>query len=244
MEKKKMQWIFFIGLMGVVLSIFALNAGLFKNQAESKTEGLDLGEKFRYYGSDKDINGYTSVYHILFDPIKDEPITMLEIGIGTMIPGVHSSMVGFAGEAYQPGGSLRAWRDYFKNGNIYGADVQPDTQFDHEPRIKTFICNSTDKAKVAECLEKLGNLKFDIILDDGSHSDYDQLKTLENLYPYVKDNGFYIIEDIYPGSSVSTQPDQVAQRSNGDPCFFVGVKNNICVIKKSHLNRTGDQYSY
>ena len=33
-------------------------------------------------------------------------------GIGTMLPGVHSSMVGFASPGYRPGGSLRSWRDF------------------------------------------------------------------------------------------------------------------------------------
>lgn len=37
----------------------------------------DLGQLFRKYGSDKDINGYTPVYHTLFNHLKDKPMTML-----------------------------------------------------------------------------------------------------------------------------------------------------------------------
>lgn len=205
---------------------------------------LDLGQLFRYYGSDKDINGYTSVYHVLFNHMKEEPVNMLEIGIGTVIPFAHSSMVGYARPGYLPGGSLRAWRDYFKHGQIYGVDVQPDTQFTNEERITTHLCDSTQENAVQALMKSLGNMQFDIIIDDGSHIDTDQIKTLSHLYPYLKENGIYIIEDIYPGSSVSSNPRALAEVCNGDPYFFVGVKNNICVIYKKHLERDSQNYNY
>lgn len=211
---------------------------------EVNVQDLDLGELFRYYGSDKDFNGYTSIYHTLFNHIKNEPITMLEIGIGTMIPGVHSSMVGYSRPGYKPGGSLRAWRDYFVNGTIIGADIQPDTQFDDEPRITTYLCNSTDPAEVAAFLKKVGNIKFDIIIDDGSHYDRDQLMTVLNLYPHLKDNGIYIVEDINPWNCLKSEPHVLAKMVGGDPFFFVGLNNNICVIYKNHLNRPDTTYSY
>lgn len=214
-----------------------------KNITAIKAE-RDLGQIFRAYGSDKDINGYTSIYHTLFDHMRDQPITMLEIGIGTMIPGVHSSMVGYAREGYKPGGSLRAWRDYFVNGTIYGADVQPDTQFAGEPRIITCLCDSTNPVEVGLFMQKIGNIKFDIIIDDGSHIDANQLKTLANFYPYLKDSGIYIVEDIYPGSALSKTPKVIAPLANGDPYFFVGTKNNICVIFKKHLERDSNSYPY
>ena len=212
--------------------------------AEISTIHMDLGELFRFYGSDKDKNGYTSLYHTLFNHLKNQPITMLEIGIGTMIPNVHSSMVGYASPGYKPGGSLRAWRDYFSKGTIYGVDVQPDTQFTDEARITTFIGNSTDEKSVNELMKKVKEGKFDIILDDGSHFGGDQLKTLANFYPYLKENGIYIIEDVTPQSQVSKDPKLVSKICNGDPIFFVGLYNNLCVIYKNHLNRPSNDYSY
>jgi 8-demethyl-8-alpha-L-rhamnosyltetracenomycin-C 2'-O-methyltransferase len=206
----------------------------------------DLCDLFNKYGSDKDRNGYAQVYHTLFNVKRDEPITLLEIGIGTMIPGVHSSMVGYALEGYKPGGSLRAWRDFFPNGRIIGADVQPDTQFDDEPRIETYLADSTKSEATAELYKKMSkgddNLKFDIIIDDGSHYDVNQFATLKNLYPYVKEGGIYVIEDIYPGSKVSTSPAEVGKLCNGDPYFFVGVKNNICIVYKNRINTKRENY--
>jgi hypothetical protein len=210
----------------------------------SVTTTKDLGEIFRLYGSDKDANGYTSVYHTLFDHLKDQPVTILEIGIGTMIPGAPSSMVGYSRPGYKPGGSLRAWRDYFPNGIIHGADIQSDTQFSDEPRIFTHICDSTDKSQVEAFMKSLGGIKFDIIIDDGSHVDTNQLKTLANFYPHLKTGGIYVIEDIYPGSTVSTHPNETAQLCNADPLFFVGLQNNVGIIYKKHLQRATTNYQF
>jgi hypothetical protein len=208
----------------------------------SLTSPEDLCELFNKYGSDKDINGYAQIYHTLFHYQRGTPITMLEIGIGTMIPGVSSSMVGYSLKGYKPGGSLRAWRDYFPQGRIIGADIQPDTQFNDEPRIETYICNSTKLHEVDEFMDRLKGIKFDIIIDDGSHHDMDQLTTLRNFYSHLKEGGIYVIEDINPGSKVSTMPALVGTMCGNDPYFFVGVKNNICVIFKSHLNTKRANY--
>lgn len=196
---------------------------------------LDLAELFNKYGSDKDRNGYAQVYHTLFNGKREQEINMLEIGIGSLIPGVPSSMLGYALEGYKPGGSLRAWRDYFSKGRIIGVDIQLDTQFSDELRIETYISNSTKALEVETLMKRLDNPLFDIILDDGSHHDMDQIATLHNCYSYLKPGGIYIIEDIYPGSKLTTMPALIGAMCNQDPYFFVGLKNNICVIYKSPL---------
>lgn len=110
-----------------------------------------------------------------------------------MIPGVHSSMVGYAAEGYKPGGSLRAWRDYFPLAQITGIDPQPDTQITDEWHITTHLGYSTRPEDVARHIQ--GN--FDIIIDDGSHHPDDQMATLRNLWSHVRKGGLYVIEDIY-----------------------------------------------
>jgi hypothetical protein len=193
----------------------------------------DLSALFNKYGSDKDRNGYSSLYHTLFYHQRQGPLNVLEIGIGTMLPGVRSSMIGYALEHYSPGGSLRAWRDYFPQGRVIGMDIQPDTQIT-EDRIETYLCDSTNAQAVTEIMERL-NVNFDIIIDDGCHHFQSQFKTLTNFYPYLKSGGIYVIEDIYPGSMVSENPALVKNIVNNDPLFFVGLHNNQCVIYKNHL---------
>lgn len=186
-----------------------------------------LGSLFNKYGSDKDRNGYTPFYDSLFKGLRQDPVALLEIGIGTMIPGAPSSMVGYSLPGYAPGGSLRAWRDYFPNGDINGCDIQQDTQFTEE-RITTRLANSTSRAEVDAVL---GDKQFDIIIDDGSHYDEHQVQTLRNLWHRVKPGGFYIIEDIQPWSRMSTEFREDVQNFVGVPMFFT-EKKNVLIISK------------
>lgn len=215
-----------------------------KKEQRAKKKKMDLGQLFRHYGSDKDKHGYTSVYHTLFTRMKNKKIALLEIGIGTMIPNAPSSMMACALAGYKPGGSLRAFRDYFKKGSIYGVDIQPDTQFSDEPHISTYICDSTDEQSVRNFMKKIGNIKFDIIIDDGSHLDVHQLKTLSNFYPYVKKGGLYIIEDIVPSNSILASPEKLSKICHEDPLFFVGLRNELVIIYKNHLERSGVAYAF
>ena len=187
---------------------------------------MDLVQLFQKYGTDKLVNGYAPLYHTLLDSRREQVRSVLEVGIGTMIPGVHSSMVGYAGAGYSPGGSLRAWRDYFRNASVVGMDVQPDTQFSEE-RIQTVLCDSTDASAVQRAV---GDKMFDFIVDDGSHVDVNQFSTLRNLYSRLRPGGFYVIEDIHPGNAVRDTPHLVGSIVGHNEYFFTGIRNNLCVI--------------
>ena len=195
-------------------------------QCDDEADNADLIRLFRKYGTDKLVNGYTHLYHTLFHERRERVRDFLEIGIGTMIEGVASSMVGYVSDSYTPGGSLRAWRDYFPDAKIVGVDVQPDTQF-QDTRIETLLCDSMDADAVARAL---GDRTFQIIIDDGTHIDQHQLATLRNMYPRLDVDGLYIIEDIYPGSSVSESPDDIRKIVGHNEFFFVGRRSNLCVI--------------
>lgn len=205
--------------------------------AEYLENQLDLADLFNKYGSDKDRNGYSHLYSCLFDDMKDKNLNILEIGIGTMVEKACSSMKGYMPDTYKPGASLRAWNDYFKNSNIYGMDIQEDTQF-KEDRIVTYICDSTSEESVNNVMNNL-NIKFDIIVDDGWHYDEAQKSTLKNFFPYLNDGGIYVIEDIYPESRISKSPNVIKEIVGKNKFFFVGLKNNQCVIQKKTINANG-----
>ena len=193
--------------------------------------GANLSAIFTRCGTDKVINGYAGLYEALFSRGRHEIRRVLEIGIGTMIPGAPSSMVGFAPEGYKPGASLRAWREFFPNATIYGADIQPDTQFSDEERIVTVLCDSSDPDQVKKLMSTFNNEQFDIIIDDGSHILANQLKTLRNLYPFLKSGGFYIVEDC--GHNALARQAAAIREICGDIAYFsAGPHENPLVLTK------------
>jgi len=167
-----------------------------------------LRQLIDFYGSDKTINGYTPIYQSIFYPLRNNDLNLLEIGIGTMIPNVPSSMVGYGSEHYAPGASLKAFRDFFSNGKIYGGDIQEDCMFE-EDRIKTFLFNSMD---INECNAALNDLTFDIIIDDGLHEAQAQLNTFLNLFPRLNSGGYYFIEDISSHNPLYDQWETIFQK--------------------------------
>ena len=139
-------------------------------------------------------------------------------------------MVGYSLPGYAPGGSLRAWRDYFPTGQIVGVDVQPDTQFT-EDRITTHLADSSKKEELDAVLK---DETFDIIIDDGLHWDETQMQTLRNLWDRVRPGGYYIIEDITPWSRISTEfRDQIPEIVGASPFFFTELKNVLVISKIS-----------
>jgi len=148
------------------------------------------------YGSDKggrnNHHNFAQYYSKIFNSKKDQIKNFLEIGLGTNNLDVASNM-GIDGK---PLGSLKAWRDYFKNANIYGADIDKNI-LKNEERIKTFYVDQTNPSSIDKMFKNIGVSKFDIILEDGLHEYNANICFFENSIKYLASNGIYIIEDIY-----------------------------------------------
>lgn len=177
---------------------------------------MKLKDLFDAAGTDK--AAYAPIYEALLRSRRSRIRDLLEIGIGTLIPEAPFSMHGYGADHYRPGGSLRAWRDYFPAARIVGVDVQADTQFKDE-RISTYICDSTDAAAAGALVARLGG--FDVIIDDGSHDADDQLATLANFFPALRQFGLYFIEDIDSRSPLFRNPRLIEPVISGAPFFTV-----------------------
>ena len=156
-----------------------------------KTELCNLMDKF---GSDKASNhNYTIFYYEILKEKRNDEMNIFELGLGTNNIDIPSNM----GENGKPGASLRAWREFFPNSKIYGADVDKKILF-KEDRIETFYCDQTKKESIDELWdsESLKNIKFDIIIDDGLHEVKANIKFLKNSFSKLKKGGIYIIEDL------------------------------------------------
>lgn len=149
-----------------------------------------LKQLFNKYGSDKsNEHDYHYVYGSLFTD-AESVTSVLEIGLGTNNTTVPSNM----GESGKPGASLRAFRDYFSNANIYGADVDKQILFE-ENRIKTFFVNQLSQ----QTLDDLGTItedSFDLIIDDGLHQPSANIAVLAFGIGKLKPQGCLVIEDI------------------------------------------------
>ena len=156
----------------------------------------ELIKLFEGYSLDKLFHKYENLYYEILKDNRYKIKNLLEIGIGTIDETKVSSMYGYKvgiAPEYTFGNSLRAWRDYLPNANVYGIDVDENTMFEEE-RIKTFCSSSMDKDKMDGILSTLD--KFDLIIDDGLHTLEANVNTLQIAFPYLKDGCYYIIEDV------------------------------------------------
>lgn len=136
-------------------------------------------------------HNYTDLYYFLFSNNKSNIKNVFELGIGT-----NKVFRDGLKRVSRPGASLRVWRDFFKNSNIYAGDIDPKTLF-NEKRIKTFIVDQFSSSSIKNMWKKIGVNKFDLIIDDGCHQFEGTINFFENSINYLDTNGFYIIEDIY-----------------------------------------------
>jgi len=134
----------------------------------------DLGIKFGTDKSSVDHN-YLNFYERHFLPFRHKEITILEIGL-------------------LGGASLSVWEEYFPHATIVGADIDKRTLRFARPRIAIEIIDQSN----IEHLTRLGLRygPFDIIIEDGSHMWEHQITSLRTLFPFVRNGGLYIVEDL------------------------------------------------
>ena len=155
-----------------------------------------LTDLMNFHGSDKggknNDHNYSEYYSEIFFYKRKKIKNFLEIGLGTNNTNLPSNM----GSEGKPLASLRAWREYFVNANIYGADIDKNILKDEE-RNKTFYVDQTNPETISALFKQIGLDKFDVILEDGLHEFNANICFFENAIDYLDDNGVYIIEDIY-----------------------------------------------
>ncbi|MCO1577912.1 class I SAM-dependent methyltransferase [Crossiella sp. SN42] len=143
---------------------------------------VTLTELASRHESDKwGIHRYTQHYPRYFEPLRDRPLTVLEIGIG-----------GFADPA-AGGCSLRMWKHYFPRATVYGVDVHDKTPHACQ-RIHTLRADQSDPEALLAVVARTG--PPDIVIDDGSHRVDHVLTTFHTLFPHLREGGYYAIEDL------------------------------------------------
>lgn len=163
-----------------------------------------LSELCELYGSDKgfvniekktpydwDPHAYSIIYNNLFSHCRENIKLVFECGIGTNNLNFESNMT-LNGK---PGASLKVWKDYFVNAQIFGADIDRNILF-KEDRIETYHVNQLDQESIIKMWNNIKKKDFDLIIDDGLHNYKAALTLFLNSYEKLKKGGIYIIEDV------------------------------------------------
>jgi hypothetical protein len=120
---------------------------------------------------------YLNHYERHFQQFVEHHINLLELGI------------------YR-GGSLLQWRDFFRNGQIIGLDLDPVSIDDPTGRVVTYQGDQADLALLDRIARERAPGGFDIIIDDASHIAALTKISFWHLFDnHLKPGGYYVIED-------------------------------------------------
>ena len=136
------------------------------------------------------VHRYDIPYQLHFEPLRNKPLKILEIGLGCI--GLKDIGLG-----------IRLWGTYFGAAkmDVIEYNAKCVTQFEGSGRMKKWgvharvhVGDQSDVAFLTALGEKEG--PWDIIIDDGSHESAHQMLSYNTLLPYVKNGGKYVIEDL------------------------------------------------
>ena len=135
-------------------------------------------------------HGYTLLYDLLFAPRRLEPLTLCEIGLCIGGPEVEDGAIERTVSALP---SVSMWLEYFPKAHVVGVDISDFSAFESD-RFKFVQADAGDAKQLAKVADL--DVKFDIVIDDGSHAAFHQQQTFLSLFPLVKPGGLFIIEDM------------------------------------------------
>jgi predicted O-methyltransferase YrrM len=160
------------------------------NYKESVSDLCIIGKKYDtdkssqrvYLTPTRHCHPYTLFYHSLFKDKKNSDLVIAELGI-------------------LKGASLLMWREYFPNARLYGFEfdenlIQSFQKKFSNDRIVLAPLNVHEESCIAQAFHTMGVL-YDLIIEDTTHQFEDQIRVVENIYPYLKPGGMLIIEDIF-----------------------------------------------
>jgi predicted O-methyltransferase YrrM len=136
---------------------------------------------------------YSSVYSMLFSPLRNRPIQFAEIGI-----------------AY--GASANAWHNWFSSQArlcFFDRDENFVAGVKQSPMSVSALMDVAKDGDVARALAVPGGL-YDVILDDSSHEFEHQIRIVKEAIPFVKPGGYIIVEDIYRSRAEKDYEDALA----------------------------------
>jgi len=161
------------------------------------------------------VHSYLHLYEKLFSSKKESAQNILEIGI--------------CNYTELNGGSIQLWEKYFKNATVYGVDNMniSDVWEGIQHKDKIILYTSIDAYDETFCKTRFEdkNIKFDVIIDDGTHK-LENMKQFIKLYsPLLTDNGILIVEDVQSWDWIETLKKEVPEELK-DYIFTYDLREN------------------
>ncbi|QWC95508.1 class I SAM-dependent methyltransferase [Polynucleobacter paneuropaeus] len=142
---------------------------------------------------------YFQVYEELLTQYKNTAFTFVEVGILN-------------------GGSLFMWREFFGNkARIIGIDLNPLAKKWEKDGFEIFIGSQSSPQFWDQFFKEVGMI--DVLLDDGGHTEEQQIITTSHCIPFINDGGMLIIEDV--------QTSYLKAAGNPSKYSFISYAKNI-----------------
>lgn len=161
----------------------SLSAEILRNTDQSSAE-LELYEKTDIYKcymrspySSIKHSSYFHIYEDLFGSYRGRDIIFVEVGVLN-------------------GGSLFMWREFFgPRARIIGIDFNPAAKRWEQDGFEIHIGDQGRPEFWRDLFAKIG--KADILLDDGGHTFEQQIVTVCEALPHIRDGGMIAVEDTH-----------------------------------------------
>ena len=84
---------------------------------------------------------------------------------------------------------------YLPQSNISCVDLYPDLFLYKSKRIKNFYLDNSSEKEIQNKI-LMNNKKYDLVIEDAGHYYKDQIISLFKIFPKLKNNGVYVIEEL------------------------------------------------
>jgi hypothetical protein len=122
-------------------------------------------------------NNYFEIYENIFKKFINKKIKIVEIGIGD-------------------GGSLFMWKKFFgKKAKIIGIELNPEAKKLEKYGFKIYLGDQSSQIFWKNFYKKVG--KIDILIDDGGHTNLQQITSLMESVKNINNGGMIVVEDTH-----------------------------------------------
>lgn len=121
-------------------------------------------------------DSYFPVYERTLARFVGKGITLVEVGVAN-------------------GGSLVMWQSYLRDARIIGVDNNPRARELAPPGVEIIIGDQASPEFWERFYKSVGPI--DVLLDDGGHTNEQQIVTVTHALRHVRDDGLILVEDVH-----------------------------------------------